>query len=394
MKPIPVLAAVNRLILWFAAWVRHRAAAPVPLPAPHPAPPPLPAPPPPVLFTRRRRPPAEARPTTARWEFRRDILDRLDVYFRALRRLKRWDRDGYNLFSRVGLAVPAAFGWRPDVQELPSFGGMVVAPGLFEDKLGRLDRIGAAFIYFQAVNRSRWIERGAHRFRVTIVWDTMQSFGCAASFCVAVESGEARVLKEAVRVPHIVRPTRGRKRHHGDEFTRYTIAWKVPSWLSGIFEELQVEASHDCDTPEAWAIEMFWRAVSTAVDASDRIIVRVGDGQGHKAAVGIDLQRAGYFFKDREKLTALAKDGRRKRIFHSVRQHTRVLATGRETDVHAHYRGIRHFDWQGYRVQIVLPNLNGLIGRSSGLGCDEIGPRPGLLDSTALGRRLDETLAS
>ena len=41
------------------------------------------------------------------WHFKSAILDRLDEYFVCFRRLKRHDRDAYDLFARMGLAIPA-----------------------------------------------------------------------------------------------------------------------------------------------------------------------------------------------------------------------------------------------------------------------------------------------
>lgn len=59
------------------------------------------------------------------------------------------------------------------------------------------------------------------------------------------------------------------------------------------------------------------------------------------------------FFRDRE-LTAIAADGKRKRIVHYVSDHAR--ANGQR--VRAHLRGIRRFRWHDYKVAITVPKFH------------------------------------
>jgi hypothetical protein len=131
----------------------------------------------------------------------------------------------------------------------------------------------------------------------------------------------------------------------------------VPPWLSQIFDQ------PDDRTPEDRLTGALAIALLTYHDATDRIIIRVRK-DGDVAAFGIELPRARTFFADRS-VTALARDGRRKRIFHSVSAHTRQLAGDRTVDVREHYRGLRTFDWKGYAVHIVLPS-NGFVMKFDG----------------------------
>jgi hypothetical protein len=48
------------------------------------------------------------------------------------------------------------------------------------------------------------------------------------------------------------------------------------------------------------------------------------------------------------------ENGRRKRIFHIVRPHVR--ADGRA--VKMHFRGMRDFAWNGYRIVVTVPGLH------------------------------------
>lgn len=75
---------------------------------------------------------------------------------------------------------------------------------------------------------------------------------------------------------------------------------------------------------------------------------RISDGRG-VVQVSITVEEAKELFSDRT--TALAKDGRRKRIIHWVRAHRRHTGS----NVRTHYRGERDFSMHGKSVQILLP---------------------------------------
>jgi hypothetical protein len=123
--------------------------------------------------------------------------------------------------------------------------------------------------------------------------------------------------------------------------------WRLPQWV------LEV-ADLKKKTPDEWAGGLLRMALATYVEATERIIIRVKK-QTDVAAFGIELKRASYFFRDRE-ARALAADGKRKRIFHSVIRHSRRISETHWTDVRAHFRGLRDFDWNGYAVHIVFPD--------------------------------------
>ena len=62
--------------------------------------------------------------------------------------------------------------------------------------------------------------------------------------------------------------------------------------------------------------------------------------------------RSPYFFKDRDK--AVNQNGKTKKIFHIVAAHERSLPDGNKKFVKSHFRGIRKFMWNGYKVNIIL----------------------------------------
>ena len=158
-------------------------------------------------------------------------------------------------------------------------------------------------------------------------------------------ASEVVLLKERTQRADVITTQRGRKR---ERLTRTTHHWAIPAWLPFLMADNPRQR-----TPQVWIADTFKTVMVTHHKAMQRFIVRVRQG-GCVAAFGIELARAKVFFRDRDK-TDVAVDGKRKRIFHSVREHTRVLPTARTTDVRAHYRGIRSFAWGAYGVHIVLP---------------------------------------
>ncbi len=63
------------------------------------------------------------------------------------------------------------------------------------------------------------------------------------------------------------------------------------------------------------------------------------------------------YFADRE-ATILDKNGKKKKIIHFVHQHDRILADGKASIVREHIRGISHFDWRGYTVDVIAPQFH------------------------------------
>jgi len=68
--------------------------------------------------------------------------------------------------------------------------------------------------------------------------------------------------------------------------------------------------------------------------------------------INVDVEETPDFFLDREHVII---DGIKKRIFHIVRPHERLLGDNRSTHVHLHFRGLRQFVWNGYEVGISVP---------------------------------------
>ncbi|MEZ5651836.1 MAG: hypothetical protein R3E87_14965 [Burkholderiaceae bacterium] len=76
------------------------------------------------------------------------------------------------------------------------------------------------------------------------------------------------------------------------------------------------------------------------------------------------------FFKDRDK-TVRAADGKAKRIIHYVNSHRRSTARS-STVVREHIRGIRSFDWHGYRCNVTAPRFNGRLANQFTIGASSV----------------------
>jgi len=334
------------------------------------------------------------------WEFRRNILDRLDTYFVCLRRLRRHDEDAYNLFSRIGFTVPNMYrGGHDDAfpDQWPSFGGSLVSGE------HHTDSVYPAFVYFKQVAFVSGLEhrRGETRYEFTVYFDDMDELALPQSCYIGVSpEGSCRVLKQLAITRRWIQPGKKNGHHRGPAFEVTGQQWQQPAWIAEGYSDV-------CDQwkkrgeplepeflkgPEPWMVSLFRMAVRTHVLATARFVVQVRR-DGLVGAFGIDLARAPYFFRDRD-TTILAVDGKRKRIFHHVTEHTRSLPTQRTTTVRAHYRGLRTFDWQRYHIHLVLPTRSDLYS-APGLGVHitnspPLGPE--MLDSTQVGTRLGEFL--
>lgn len=303
-----------------------------------------------------------------KWHFRRDILDRLDSHFDCLRRLRRYDPDSYSLLGKVGLAIPNSAYANPSSSfqleqlsshERPAFGGIYFhvtqkeADEWSERKAD--DRIYPSFIYFQKLRSPSGIQhQSGDIYSLTCLydnrcWSRHRRLAYPVRCHIAIgKEGACTLLKEALLVSNkITRRTGARK-----EVIKLTgMQWKYPDWIA----DIKVDTDED---PNIWTSNLLILAIRTYEESQQRTIIRAKRG-GMVASFGIDLKSCPRFFKDRD-ATVLARDGKRKRIFHSVIRHERTIDRNgiKQVTVKAHYRGMRHFDWNNYWVGIVFPTIN------------------------------------
>lgn len=148
---------------------------------------------------------------------------------------------------------------------------------------------------------------------------------------------------EAVAVPHT--PIR---------YTRQS--WKVPRFIDhecGLVRDNSILSSLSLDDLNARLLAAVFRVLLETWRARTEMI-QVATRRGRSRVTFCvppgDQVRA---FRDRDR-SAIARDGKRKRIVHFVRPHVR--SNGQQ--VPAHLRGVRQFRWNDYDVSIVFPRFH------------------------------------
>ena len=286
---------------------------------------------------------------TCHWHFRKDILDRLDEYFICARRMQKHDRHAYDLMSQIGMAIPAAYD--PQFTLPPgdrrAFGG-VLAASKDED-----DLLFPSFIYFQKVTSPRKVEPACGDiYSVTAIYDDRRKHKhweaditdpVQCHITIEPDNNGIRLLREPFYVDAKIPRQCGNRK---ETITLTRTEWMYPKWIC------ELAAEHKWAGPHEAARRLFLLAFRTYLAVMDRFLIRATRGTC-VATFSIDLPRAKYFFADRD--FEPANDGRRRRIFHAVVAHERVLSDGRTTSVKAHFRGARTFLWHKDRIHIVLP---------------------------------------
>jgi len=97
---------------------------------------------------------------------------------------------------------------------------------------------------------------------------------------------------------------------------------------------------------------------------------------GQRVTWTVPYAETKYFFADRES-TATDKNGKRKKIIHFVRQHSRQLSSGKVSMVREHIRGLDSFAWKGYSVDVIAPKFHLSAHDFDIHGHDEDNHRPG-----------------
>lgn len=333
---------------------------------------------PPVRPVRVKRERATTKPISMRWHFRRDILDRLDEYFDCIKRLRQYAPDDYDLLSQTGLAVPADWYVNGELQAevervasgpRPSFGGILFAvEGVAGVEVTSEATLYPSFLYFRKLAAPSRVQRvGGDIYALTVLYDSrghlrrnvVRPMTCHV---VVAPDGSLSLLRETLILNSRFYRKAGRRKERVDLTTKH---WGYPPWVTEAARDKGYSASH-------WACMMLVMALRTYAEAQERTIIRV-QHSGCTATFGIELSRCPRFFADRD-VTALATDGRRKRIFHAVMRHVRRV-DGRGIDVKPHYRGMRTFDWNGYHVRIVRPGINILRFKAPAFNKEDVKPQ-------------------
>jgi hypothetical protein len=334
------------------------------------------------------------------YTFRDTILDQLDKYFYYIERMRKFDRETFDLYSQIGAYIlPHAatstldrrldrpLQWNRDpvecrqefnmamkngippwfVQEKPSFGcfayGTDTATERYEkDQTEKAQKEHKkAKVYVPRFMHFRKYEslpsfvqpigvEGAI-YIVTVYWDSAQyrenTKGVVYDFPLYISNDGKRIHALKTFDERTLRFKRGRgKRRHLYPEDR---AVQVRQW--GYPEHLKEWAADYHQSPNDLVTELFvstinhWERVNASVC---KVLVSKGS---LTASFSINPRRLAYFFRDRD--IELTDRGARKRVFHIVKPHS---VNGRYVPMH--FRGEKKFTWAGYNVEILVPGIN------------------------------------
>jgi len=317
-----------------------------------------------------------------RWYFKSGVLEQLPAYMRDLKRMRKGDTDSYALYSRVGASiVPGGSLAATDKVEplfkncLPSFTAVCLSKDDEED-----DGYAARFIYVRKIAPSAGIEPWDGPIYTCTVFLYSPTAKKAyrrgfLTFVVGISPDQTTTLLRELRTVSQIIP-------HGDG-TRSTLSrkeWNYPSWINAV----------DGVTPDK-AKEYFCCAANWYTNSEGGIRVQAKK-DNISAVFNIDMLRTPYFFKDRDDVID-PETGVKKRIFHIVRTHKRKTGSF----VRSHFRGLRRFSWNGYAVNITVPDLHhrSLMEFSTEAYDKDNSPEETvMLDSKDVGDRLAKVLSA
>jgi hypothetical protein len=311
--------------------------------------------------------------------FRGTILDQLETYFKLLRRFKRADRDAYDLYSQIGATISTgkmlnviwelpAF-WH-DREKRPAFGCMFFGPD------STPDLCCPQFFYFNKVRHNPSLQQfDGDIYEVVLYFDDlennprwMRECGATVGMHFGVDAASKITLLKSKQIRHTTVDYRGTANYGGktrkvrsSESIPHT-TWDYPERLYDLWKGHKSRSSsifRPETSMEEWFCSLFLPIAAQHVAAAEtgvRVQVRA---QNNDAAIFcIEPKRTAYFFRDRK--AVVSERGTKKRIFHVVKPHRRELAGGRVRYVKMHFRGLRQFEWNSYRVTITVPGLHHL----------------------------------
>lgn len=309
----------------------------------------------PIRLTR----PARSRVNAKIRRFRADILDCLDDYFFYIKRMKAGDPIGYSVMTKTGGALWAE---SPRIGQGSMFLEQTLEPIWQESRPAfhyaffpikpqteKDDRIYPVVASFNKVDGGGGVQPAPKKdiYQVCLVYDRKNDDKIKRpvflQYYVSIERRGAGValLKSMIDCPvHIVKRT-GPKQARG--------ATAIPRRKWGYPPALNAIAKDNGQTVEEWALGFFCIIANGSAFLGNNTISVAAEKNGIRANFSVDPTEAKVFFEDRDKI--ITESGRSDRIFHSVRAHNRSDGSA----VRLHFRGVRHFKWNGYKINIHIP---------------------------------------
>ena len=313
------------------------------------------------------------------FNFRDTILDQIERHDFYLERMKKYDPDSYGYYRTVGvqlvpymacdlfgkykedkekitgkmlerykeeIELPAMF-----KQYLPSFG--CIAYGTNPKVEGWEEKtkyLWPRFFYFTKYERFKTpaevqLMTGGDVYKMTVWWDTTKKgnkWGTPTDFAIWVsDDGNTLRLLKTCEMRRIVI----KKKHGLGRFSIPDRSWHIPDSYGKWARQWGID-------PQTHLTHLFCQVVKDLEHAQYgdcRIQVHKGE---NTAVFNIDARRVPYFFKDRDII--LNERGRRVRAFHVVKPFVDKNGVAHKM----HYRGLKHFTWAGYTVDITVPGLD------------------------------------
>ena len=282
-----------------------------------------------------------------------DLLDQLEGSFKSLDTLKKVNRSAYNTFSKVSCHVTSQHfllqlgnQYNLTRDQIPSVGcSYLVDTGdeRIVDKHTGEEWRSPCFCYFRRVKNPINVQQSNGLIlEVCLVFEFEKGPEAVSYYASVNEDMTITPLKE-LRIKRIKVDTKV-SRKNNRPFSIQRASWMLSPLLQ--------EYSGRKDKPiEKEAEEFTWMAINSAVSVDNGVQVRVAKGS-KRVTFAIDMLRTPYFFKDRDK--TVNENGKTQKIFHIVAGHKRMLSNGEEVAVKTHFRGIRKFTWNGFKINILL----------------------------------------
>lgn len=207
------------------------------------------------------------------------------------------------------------------------------------------DRAPASFYYAVKINRAPQhvepIHDAAAVFEFGYCADFIKRTQWDSAYVVVKKDSSIHVCRQLFRFPHHTRS--GTYYEKRSDVPLHNIVGKLERPLSP--DERRIEIAKDF----AYLVAA-WRERYKMWSVSVR-------RSGNRATFCVPMKQTKDYFKNRDK-TALTPSGKRRPIFHHVREFERTLPDGRTVTVKEHVRGLRTFDWNGYACAITAPKFH------------------------------------
>lgn len=177
-------------------------------------------------------------------------------------------------------------------------------------------------------------------------------FWGAAWIVIDPKTGALHVCDELVNVQNVVplRSPVARRNAHGSSARFSTRAWRHARMLDADYENPSVDNNRIIVKNYFRALHSWWAG------RDERWSVAVYRG-GERVTFGIEPANTKTYFASRDK-SIKTPSGKTRKIIHFVEEHERTV-NGRTVTVKAHVRGLREFDWMGFRCVVTAPRLTG-----------------------------------